>query len=345
MKVTREVFGLLPDRNREASCFTAVNSAGVILKVCDFGGIIQSIRVPDKNGAFADVVLGFDSLDGYLQDHPYIGTLVGRYANRIAAGRFTLDGTEYRLARNNGKNHLHGGSVGFDKVLWDSSEFADSKEAGVTLNYFSYDMEEGYPGNLKVRVTFTLDEENRVIIDYRATTDKPTPLNLTHHAYFNLGGESSPIYDHELTIRSDRYLVSGRDLIPTGEIRPVEGSPMDFRTPKPIGADIGKVSGGYDHCYVLEGDGKTAGLAARVDHPASGRSMEVLTTEPGIQFYSSNFLEGISGKGGQVYGKHQALCLETQHYPDSPNHPEFPDTILRPGETYTQTTIYKFLTL
>jgi aldose 1-epimerase len=342
MKVTKNVFGLLPDRNLEASCYTAVNSSGIVLRVCNLGGIIQSILVPDRSGVPADVVLGFDNLEGYLKDHPYIGTLVGRYANRIAGGRFMLDGTEYRLAQNHGSNHLHGGMIGFDKVLWEASEFADSKGAGVTLSYFSHDMEEGYPGNLKVRVTFTLDEENRVILDYQATSDKPTPLNLTHHAYFNLGGGSEPIYDHELSIPSDRYLVSDRDLIPTGEIRSVEGSPLDFRNPKPIGQDIEKVEGGYDHCYVLGGDGRTAVSAARVAHPSSGRTMEVFTTEPGIQFYSSNFLEGISGKGGQMYGVHQALCLEAQHYPDSPNHPEFPDTILRPGATYTQTTIYQF---
>lgn len=341
MKVTREVFGQMPD-TREASCFTAINSGGLILKVSDYGGIIQSIQVPDRQGRLADVVLGFDNLKGYLQDHPYIGTLVGRYANRIAKGTFTLGGTEYTLARNNGPNHLHGGLMGFDKVLWDASEFADSKGAGVTLTYLSHDMEEGYPGNLRVQVTFTLDEDNQVCIDYKATTDQPTPLNLTHHAYFNLGGGSSPVYDHELMINSDRYLVTDQDLIPTGEIRSVEGNPLDFRKPKQIGKDIEEVEGGFDHCYVLEGKGTEPEFAARVHHTGSGRTMEVYTTEPGMQFYSSNFLEGITGKGGQAYGKHQALCLETQHYPDSPNHPEFPETVLKPGMTYSQRTIYKF---
>ena len=342
MKVTREVFGLLPDHNQEASCFTAENSSGIVLRVCDYGGIIQALRVPDRNGEIGDVVLGFDSLEGYLGDHPYLGTLVGRYANRIAGGRFSLDGLEYKLEVNNGPNHLHGGRRGFDKVLWESSEFADSKGAGVTLNYFSHDREEGYPGNLKVRVTYTLDEENRVILDYRATTDKPTPINLSHHAYFNLGGGGETILDHELTIRSERYLVPDRNLIPTGELRSVEGTPMDFRQPRRIGEGIGKVKGGYDHCYVLGGTGDKPEFAARVRHPASGRIMEVMTTQPGMQFYSSNFLEGIKGKGGQLYGKHQALCLETQHYPDSPNHPDFPDTILRPGQTYAHTTVFKF---
>lgn len=341
MKVTREVFGQLPD-NGEASLFTVSNSNGLTLKISNYGGIIQSIQAPGKNGEMADMVLGFDNLDAYLQDHPYIGTLVGRYAGRIAGGVFTLDGTEYQLIQNNGRNHLHGGSAGFDKVLWEASEFADKKGAGVTLTYLSHDMEEGYPGNLKARVTFTLDDDNQVCLDYQATTDKPTPLNLTHHAYFNLNGGSSPVYDHELMIASDRYVAGDSELIPTGEICSLEGSSLDFRTSKPIGADIDKVEGGFDHCYVLGENSKISHAVARVVHPESGRIMEVFTTEPGVVFYSSNFLEGLTGKGGQPYGKHQALCLEAQHYPDSPNHAEFPSTILRPGETYTQKTIYKF---
>ena len=343
MKVSREVFGSLPD-NREAQLFTVRNSGGLIMKVSDYGGIIQSLQVPGKNGEPADIVLGFDNLKGYLQDHPYIGTLVGRYANRIAKGRFSMDGTEYSLAVNNGLNHLHGGLKGFDKVLWDASDFADDKGSGVTLSYLSPDMEEGYPGNLKVDVTFTLDAENQLCIEYRAISDKPCPLNLTHHAYFNLGGGASTVYDHELMIDSGSYVVSDDELIPTGEIRDLSGGPLDFRTPKLIGEDLDKVPGGYDHCYVCDDQEGEARFAARVRHPESGRIMEVFTTEPGIQFYSSNFLEGLTGKGGQPYGIHQALCLETQHFPDSPNHPAFPDTILRPGEIYTQKTIYKFST-
>ncbi|MFC2098181.1 aldose epimerase family protein [Bacteroidota bacterium] len=343
MKVTREVFGQLPD-NGEASLFTAINPDGLQLKVSNYGGIIQSILVPDKKGIFTDVVLGFDTLEGYLEDHPFIGTLVGRYANRIARGQFTLEGTDYKLARNNGGNHLHGGLKGYDKVLWEAAEFADDNGAGVTLTYLSHDMEEGYPGNLKVRVTFTLDKENQVCIDYKATSDSPTPINLTHHGYFNLGGGSSAVYDHELMIDSDHYVVGDAELIPTGEIGSLDGSPLDFRTPKLIGSDINNVEGGFDHCYVLGDVTEDPRFAARVVHPPSGRVMEVLTTEPGVQFYSSNFLEGLTGKGGQSYNKHQALCLETQHFPDSPNHPEFPTTILRPGETYTQKTIYKFST-
>jgi len=342
MKITHEIFGLLPD-NQEASLFTAQNPDGLIMKVTNYGGIIQSLLVPDSKGIVADVVLGFDNLEGYLGDHPYLGTLVGRYANRIAGGRFSIEGSEYKLVQNNAQNAIHGGLIGFDKVLWEASEFADEQGAGVTLTYLSHDMEEGYPGNLNVRVTYTLDMKNQVCIDYEASTDKPTPVNLTQHSYFNLGGGSSPVYDHELTIRSDKYLVGDKDLIPSGEIRAVEGTPLDFRIPKLIGKDIELLEGGYDHCYVLDTDGEEARLAGKVLHPPSGRIMEVYTSEPGMQFYSSNFLAGITGKKGQSYDKHQALCLETQHYPDSPNHPEFPNTILRPGETYTQKTIYKFL--
>jgi aldose 1-epimerase len=230
-------------------------------------------------------------------------------------------------------------------VLWEATEFADDKGAGVTLTYFSHDMEEGYPGNLKVRVTFTLDKKNQVSIEYRATTDKTTVLNLTHHGYYNLGGGSQPVYDHELTIDADRYLVTDKNLIPSGEIRAVNGTPLDFRTPKLIGKDIENVEGGFDHCYELRGDGTEPVLAGKVIHPPTGRVMEVLTTEPGLQFYSSNFLEGLTGKGGQAYGKHQALCLETQHYPDSPNQRGFPTTLLKPGNTYSQKTIYRFSTL
>jgi aldose 1-epimerase len=344
MKVSREVFGQLPD-NGEAYLFTAVNPAGLQLKISNYGGIIQSILVPGKNGEFADVVLGFDNLAGYIGNQAYIGTLVGRFANRIGGGRFSLDGKEYKLAQNIDENHLHGGLKGFDKVLWDATEFADDKGAGVTLTYLSHDLEEGYPGNLKLMVTFTLDKENQVCIDYKATTDQTTHLNLTHHAYFNLGGGSMPIYDHELMIKSGQYVDCDNDYIPTGEIASVDGSPLDFRIQKSIGSDIGKQEGGFDHCYVLGEDNEDPGFAARVLHPESGRVMEVLTTEPGMQFYSSNFLEGVQGKGGLTYEKHQALCLETQHFPDSPNQPGFPTTILGPGETYTQKTIYKFSVL
>lgn len=341
MKVSRSAFGPLPD-TREASLFSVENPNGITLKISDYGGVIQSILVPGKSGEMADVVLGFDSLAGYLQDNPYIGTLIGRYANRIARGKFSLEGKTYQLAVNNGPNHLHGGLKGFDKVLWEAAEFADSQGAGVTLSYLSHDMEEGYPGNLKVRVTFTLDKENNVILDYEAKTDKPGPLNLTHHAYYNLGGGSGTVHDHKLQIFADSCLVSDENLVPTGEIAKLDGSPLDFRVPKLVGKELGRVEGGFDHCYILAGENQELRKAARVSHPESGRVMEVFTTEPGMQFYSSNFLGGLKGKGGQTYGKHQALCLETQHFPDSPNHPEFPNTILKPGETYRQKTIYRF---
>ena len=341
MKVVREVFGQISGTG-EANLYTITNSNGLTLKVTDYGCTIQSILVPDKNGQPGDVVLGFDTLEGYLQDHPYIGTIVGRYANRIANGRFTLDGKEYQLVQNHGKNHLHGGTVGFDKVLWQAAEFADKNGAGVSLAYVSHDMEEGYPGFLRVSVTYTLDDENQVCLDYQAITDKPTHLNLTNHSYFNLNGAAAAVYDHELWIASSRYVVTDQALIPTGEIGSVEGGPLDFRTPKLIGKDIHKLEGGYDLCYILEGDGKEPVLAARVVHAESGRCMETFTTQPGIQLYTSNFLADLTGKGGIPYRKHLALCLETQHFPDSPNQPGFPSTLLRSGETYRQRSIYKF---
>ena len=341
MKVVQKIFGQIPGKG-DASLYTITNSNGITLKITDYGGTIQSIMVPDKNGKPGDVVLGFDSLEGYLQDHPYIGTIVGRYANRISNARFVLDGIQYKLAQNHGRNHLHGGIVGYDKVLWQASEFADKKGAGITMEYVSHDMEEGYPGFLRLSVTYTLDDENQVCLDYQATTDKATHLNLTNHSYFNLNGASKEVYDHELWIPASRYVVTDQDLIPTGEIGSVEGGPLDFRSPKLIGKDINEVEGGFDLCYVVEGEGREPSRAARVVHPESGRCMETFTTEPGIQFYSSNFLADIKGKGGIPYRKHLALCLEAQHFPDTPNQPDFPSTLLRPGETYNQRTIYKF---
>jgi aldose 1-epimerase len=341
MKITKEVFGQVPEKG-EASLFSITNSNGVILRITNYGGIIQSIIVPDRNGIMDDVVLGFDNLEGYLQDHPYIGTVVGRYANRIAGGQFTLDGEDYILVKNNGGNHLHGGTVGYDKILWEAEDFADKNGAGVSMVYLSHHMEEGYPGNLQIRITYTLDEENRVHIDYEATCDKATHINLTNHSYFNLNGAKENIYNHEMMINSNEYIVSNEDLIPTGEIGSLRGTPLDLINPKLIGDVIGEVDGGFDHCYVLKGDGIEPELAARVSHPASGRVMEAYTTEPGIQFYSSNFLEGLKGKGGVSYEKHLALCLEAQHYPDTPNQQKFPSTLLQPGDTYRQKTIYKF---
>jgi aldose 1-epimerase len=344
MKVVREIFGQIPGTG-DANLFTITNSNGITLKVTDYGCTIQSILVPDRKDIPGEVVLGFDSLEGYLQAHPYIGTIVGRYANRIANASFILEGAMYKLAQNHGRNHLHGGIRGFDKVLWEASEFADQKGAGVTLKYVSHDGEEGYPGFLRVSLTYTLNDENELCLDYQATTDKSTHLNLTNHAYFNLNNPKTKIYDHELMVPAATYVVTDQDLIPTGEIASVEGGPLDFRTPKLIGRDIDALEDGYDLCYVLDGDGKEPVLAARVVHPESGRCMEVFTTEPGIQFYSSNFLSGLRGKGGILYRKHLALCLEAQHYPDSPNQPHFPSTVLHPRETYTQRTVYKFSTV
>ncbi len=343
MKVNTEVFGRLSDRE-QAHLFTLQNSNGITAKITNYGGTITSILVPDRNGKVEDIVLGFDNLDGYLGQHPYIGTLVGRYANRISGGKFTLDGKEYRLFLNDGQNHLHGGLKGYDKVLWTFYEYADSTRAGVMLNYVSYDMEEGYPGNLKMDVHISLNENNEVTIDYVASCDAKTHLNLTHHGYFNLNGVKDLIYDHVMMINASQYVETDSQLIPTGKIIKLKGGPLDFRSAKPIGPEISKLVNGYDHCYVLSKKDTGPELAARVSHPKSGRIMEVYTTEPAIQFYSSNFLKGINGKGNLKYRKHLALCLEAQHYPDSPNHPHFPSTLLEPGEVYKQTTVYKFIT-
>lgn len=342
MKVDTKVFGRLSGKE-ETHLFTLQNSNGITIKITNYGGTITSILVPDRNRNVDDVVLGFDSIEGYLGQHPYIGTLVGRYANRISKGKFTLNDKEYSLYKNNGKNHLHGGLRGYDKVLWGFNEYADTQRAGVMLSYMSHDMEEGYPGNLKVDVHFSLNENNELSIDYGASCDATTHLNLTHHGYYNLNGAKGLIYDHMLMINASHYVETDPHLIPTGKLIKLKGGPLDFRSDKPIGRDIGKLANGYDHCYVLKRDTAGPEIVARVSHPESGRIMEVYTTEPAIQFYSSNFLKGITGKGNIKYRKHLAFCLEAQHYPDSPNHPHFPSTLLNPGDLYKQTTIYKFL--
>jgi aldose 1-epimerase len=347
--VTRAAFGKMPD-GAQVDVFTLTNAKGVEVKAITYGGIIQSLRVPDKAGRSADIVLGFDSLEGYLKDHPFFGAIIGRYGNRIGKAQFTLNGQTYKLAANNGPNHLHGGTKGFDKVLWTGEAVQDTRGAAVAFSRTSPDGEEGYPGNLKLRVVYVLTDDNSLIVDYDATTDKATPVNLTQHSYFNLAGEGSgDILGHELMINADRYTPVDDTLIPTGELASVAGTPFDFRKPVAIGARIndnhpqlanGK---GYDHNWVLNRKGAGLQLAARVREPKSGRTLEVQTTEPGIQFYAGNFLDGtIKGKGGHVYGHRSGFCLETQHYPDSPNQPKFPSTILQPGQTYKTSTVFKF---
>ena len=315
--------------------YVLTNSHGVEVSITNYGGAVTSIKVPDRDGVFGDVVLGYDTIDEYMRNPRYLGALIGRHANRIARGKFTLNGVEYQLAQNNGVNHLHGGNRGFDKRVWEASETANV----LHLEYFSEDGEENYPGNLSVNVDYSLNDENELRIEYRATTDNDTIVNLTNHSYFNLacGGD---ILGHELMLRASGFTPVSDDLIPTGEIQSVDGTQMDFRTGRVIG------NGGYDHNFVLDdwNDGVLR-LVARLRDPQSGRVMEVLTTEPGIQFYSGNFLDGsLKGKGGVAYAQYAGLCLETQHFPDTPNHPNFPTTVLRAGQEYRQTTIYKFTT-
>jgi len=329
--------------NAPVTEYTLTNSSGMQASILNYGGTITKLMVPDRNGKMGDVVLGFETFGGYMQKKdPYIGALVGRYANRIANAKFTMDGKTYKLAPNNYGNSLHGGNVGFDKVIWNAEKIGDS---GLKLTYQSKDGEEGYPGNLNVQVIYTLGADNSLKIDYTATTDQATPVNLTNHSYFNLSaGKDSTVLDHVLKLDADKYTPVNDQLIPTGQIANVKGTPLDFTTPKAIGKDIGSVKGGFDHNWILNKKGNELQEAATVYDPGSGRYMEVLTTQPGIQFYSGNFLNGDLQvtKKGQIYIPHSGLCLETQHYPDSPNEPSFPNTILKPGETYRQTTVYKF---
>ncbi len=326
-----------------------LSQGGMTAKVMTYGATLTALEVPDKSGKPADVVLGFDTLEGYLAGHPFFGSTTGRVANRIAKGKFTLDGKEYKLAVNNPPNTLHGGLKAIDKVVWKAVDASGPDGPAVKLTYTSPHGEEGFPGNLTISVTYTLTSDRALKIDYQATTDKPTPVNLTNHTYFNLAGPASgSILEHEMFLAADQYTPVDDTMIPTGEIKPVAGTPLDFTTPAKIGARIGEIkgaAGGYDHNYVIHASDKKPALTARVYDPQSGRVLEMFTTEPGVQFYTANFLDGsLKGKDGVVYHKRQAFCLEAQHYPDSVNHPEFPSTILRPGETYTQTTIYKFST-
>lgn len=333
---------------RSITLYTLTNSHGMQVRAMSYGGIIVSIRVPDRTGQMADVVLGHDTLDGYRPNPPYFGAIVGRYANRIANGTFTLDGKTYTLPKNDGPNTLHGGTKGFNQAVWDSEPLKG--KTGVAFTYLSKDGEEGFPGNLKVKVTYTLTDSNALEIDYQATTDKATPINLSQHSYFNLAGAGNgDILNHEIMINADRFTPVDKNLIPTGELRPVKGTPFDFTTQTRIGARIDDnyeqliLGHGYDHNFVINRKGAGLVLAARVYEPTSGRVLEVSTTQPGLQFYTGNFLDGtITGKEGHVYKKHYGLCLETQHFPDSPNHPDFPNTILRPGEKFQQKTVFKF---
>ena len=348
-RVDRAPFGVLPSGD-SVHVFTLTNASGVELRAMDYGGIIVSLRTPDRAGRLGDIVLGYDSLGGYLASSPYFGALVGRYANRIARGQFTLDGVTYHLAVNNGPNALHGGLKGFDKVLWHAEPRQDSSGVGIVFRYTSRDGEEGYPGTLNVQVTYTLTDRNELAIDYLATTDKATPVNLTQHSYLNLGGDGSgDVLGHVVTIDADRFVPVDSTLIPSGPPSPVAGTPFDLRQGVAIGAHIDdpetqlKNAGGYDHTFVINRGGPGLAHAARVVEPTSGRTLDVATTEPGLQFYTGNFLDGtITGKGGHVYRRRNGFCLETQHFPDSPNQPAFPSTILRPGAAYRSRTVYTF---
>lgn len=351
MSTDKQAFGNTAD-GTPVDLYTLINAHGLEAKITNYGGIVVSLMVPDRHGKLGDVVLGYNNLEGYLQKNPYFGCIIGRYGNRIAKGKFMLQGVEYTLAQNNGENHLHGGIKGFDKVVWNAKAVTSDAGVGVELTYLSQDGEEGYPGNLSVTVTYTLTNDNALQIDYVATTDKATVVNLTHHSYFNLAGAGvGDILEHEVRLDADRFTPVAAGLIPTGELRHVKGTPMDFTQPATIGARIDqedeqlRLGKGYDHNWVLKSGGGALALAARVDEPTTGRIMEVYTTEPGLQFYTGNFLDGsITGKEGKVYQRRYGFCLETQHFPDSPNHPDFPSTVLKPGEKYTQTTIYKFST-
>jgi aldose 1-epimerase len=345
--VSHASFGKTADGS-PVNIFILVNRNGMEVHAMTYGGIITSIRVPDRNGTMADVVLGFDALQPYLAGHPYFGAIVGRYGNRIGKAQFSLNGHTYKLAANDGPNHLHGGLKGFDKRVWR----ADSSPKGVSVVFSrtSQDGEEGYPGNVNVRVTYTLTDANALSIQYEATADKATPINLTQHTYFNLAGHNSgDILGHELTLNADRFTPVDATLIPTGELATVAGSPFDFRKSTPVGERIDqphdqlKKGMGYDHNFVLNGNGRGLRQAARVVEPKTGRTLEVATTEPGLQFYTGNFLDGsLKGKGGAIYNRRNGLCLETQHYPDSPNKPGFPTTILEPGQTYRSETVWTF---
>jgi len=348
--LSKEKFGQTVD-GHVVDIYTLRNRGGIEVKITNYGGIITSLKVPDRDGKFADIVLGFDNLDSYLKGDPYFGALIGRYGNRIAKGRFTLNGVEYKLAVNNGENHLHGGIKGFDKVVWDAKPVKVPNGVALQLSYLSKDGEEGYPGNLAVKVLYRLTNQNQLLIAYSATTDKDTVVNLTSHSYFNLAGQGNgDILNHQMFINANRFTPTDAGSIPTGELKSVTGTPFDFTKTTAIGARINqddeqlKLAKGYDHNFVLNGRAGTMRQAATVYESTSGRVMEIWTDQPGVQFYTGNFLDGtLTGKDGKVYQQRYGFCLETQHYPDSPNKPSFPTTVLRAGQRYHTVTIHKFL--
>jgi aldose 1-epimerase len=348
-QITQSPFGKTKE-GTPVDLFTLRNANGVEAQICNYGGIVTSLKVPDRTGKFGDVVLGYDNLDDYLKSSPFFGAMVGRYGNRIAKGRFTLDGVEYKLATNNGPNSLHGGIKGFDKEVWQSKSLVTPDGPALELSYVSKDGEEGFPGTLTVTAVYTLTRDNGLRLEYTATTDKDTVVNLTQHSYFNLAGKGD-VLGHQLYLNASRFTPVDSTLIPTGELRSVEGTPFDFRKPTAIGARINqddqqlKLGNGYDHCFVVDKPMGKLGLLARVTEPTTGRVLEAYSTEPGVQFYTGNFLDGtLTGKGGWVYQFRNGFCLEPQHYPDSPNHPEFPSVVLKPGQVYRNTIIFKFST-
>ncbi|MCL5281903.1 MAG: galactose mutarotase [Planctomycetes bacterium] len=345
--VEGKLFGRTSD-GQPVTIFELTNANGMRARVMEYGAILVSLEVPNRAGKLVDIALGFDDLAPYLRGHPLFGSTVGRYANRIAGARFTLDGVEYKLTANSGKNHIHGGGdLRFDKVVWKGQPVQGDGWVGARFRHWSKDGEEGFPGNLDCTITYVLKNDNELQIRYEASTDKPTIINLTNHSYFNLAGAGNgDVLNQEMTINATLYTPADKDLIPTGEIRTVIGTPLDFTEPKTVGARIGELTEtrGYDHCYVLTGSPGSANLAARVYEPTGGIVMEVRTTEPGVQLYTANGMRGIQGKGGKVYGNHYGFCLETQHFPDSPNKLHFPSTVLRPGQKFQSTTIFKFST-
>ena len=344
--VSKSTFGKTAS-GKEIDLYTCVNINGLVLKMMTFGAIVVSLEIPDRDGKLSNVNLGFESLDSYLAGHPYFGATIGRFCNRISKGKFSLNGVKYTLATNDGSNHLHGGEKGFDKVVWDARSFVDKSGAGIEFNYRSPNGEEGYPGNLDVSAVYTLTNKNELMVKFSAISDMATPINLTNHNYWNLGGiRSGNILGHEVTIVANQYLEVNNNLIPTGKLLDVKGTPFDFTMAKTVGEriqSIPKIEGlpqGYDHCFVLPDDRKNLKLAARVKDSVSGRSMEIYTTQPGIQFYSGNFLDGRPESGG--YEQYDGFCLETQHFPDAPNQPKFLSTILIPGEKYNHITVHRF---